>query len=214
MQVHSAPLNTNTRTNFDQALEIGKAMKIEAAYLHGLKIAKDRPPINSSSDTLEESSLPMFIWMISAAVDPDQARRDAGQLLEETTSMLHIGEADVAAIFGGRYYYIGLPSRLVGASRSFQFHAIALRFAQSIASAADVMINMSIYAQRPAPTRGSDSLVGARLLTANDLFIATHAEIRKNKGQHCPAIWAPTCSRSERAESQWRSAQATVLASN
>ena len=114
-------------------------------------------------------------WDIDCDNDLERARDDARRLLTALTGRFGLADDDVLVFFSGsKGFHIGMPTSLHNPEPGRDFHRTARRFAELVATAAEVSIDVSVYDRvrcfRAPNSRHPKTGLHKRRLTADQLL--------------------------------------------
>lgn len=189
------------------------------SYLSAFQFAADFAAhlrtTGSSANFAGATWAPWLWWDIDAADDLPAALAGARRLCVLLTDTLHVAEDDVLAFYSGsKGFHVGVPTALWAPAPGPDFHRIARRFAEAVATRAGATIDTGVYDKvrcfRAPNSRHPKGGKHKRHLSVDELMhLSIDAVLKLAEGPAPFDLPTPTY-RSEPAAVQWAEAAAAV----
>ncbi len=157
-----------------------------------------------------------FIWFdIDRTNDLETAQRDAARLSLFIVERYGLDEDELLIYFSGsKGFHVGLTTKLWTPTPFTSFHGVARRFAETLATAASVAIDIGVYdkvrAFRAPNSRHPKSGLHKRALTLDELMYLSVERIQELAREPLPFDLPSVSSKCHRAATDWQEAAQRV----
>ena len=195
-----------------------KAQVNREAYLSAFQFASDFGQYLDAEGTtrgFDGVCWAPWLWFDVDRADLETALSDTRKLAKFLVKTYGVDKASLLAFFSGsKGFHLGMPTSLWGPDPSTSFHRVARQFAESIAQAAGVEIDVGVYDKvrlfRAPNSRHPKTGWHKRRLSFNELRTLSFDAVVERAEKPAPFDLPEPAVRNERAVADWSAAMAAV----